>query len=351
MTEGAAKQLLGGSFVFGKQAQSAILFVMIPDRLALVTGGAGFIGSHLSDRLASEGFRVIVLDNLDPFYPVEIKRKNLNDLSRFPNLKFIEGDICDLPLVEREIPETPDVIIHLAAKAGVRPSIDDPVSYQRTNVLGTQNLLEFARSRGTKQFVFASSSSIYGVSPDVPWREDVATPQPISPYASTKISGELLGHVYSHLFGIRFLALRFFTVFGPRQRPDLAIHKFAKLILAGKPIPVFGDGSTRRDYTFVKDTVQGIRAAIDYDASPYEAINLGNNKTVSLTQMIEDLEQVFGKKAIINRMAEQAGDVPETWASTEKANRLLGYKPETPFVEGLEKFREWLLADGFVGVS
>lgn len=322
---------------------------MNSDRLALVTGGAGFIGSHLSERLSSEGFKVIILDNLDPFYPIEIKRKNLHDLSRFPNLKFIEGDICDLDLIEREIPEAPDVIIHLAAKAGVRPSIDDPVSYQRTNVLGTQNLLEFARLRGTKQFVFASSSSIYGVSPDVPWREDVATPQPISPYASTKISGELLGHVYSHLFGVRFIALRFFTVYGPRQRPDLAIHKFARLMLAGKPIPVFGDGSTRRDYTFVQDTVQGIVGAINYEGSPFEAINLGNNQTVSLAQLIEDLERTFDRKAIINRMPEQPGDVPATWASTEKAKRLLGYEPSTTFLDGLAKFRDWLLPHGAEG--
>ncbi len=322
---------------------------MNPGRLALVTGGAGFIGSHLAERLAGDGYGVIVLDNLDPFYSVDIKRKNLKILSQFPRLTFVEEDICDLKAIERAVPESPDVIIHLAAKAGVRPSIDDPVSYQQTNVLGTQNLLEFARKRGTKQFVFASSSSIYGVSPDVPWREDVAVPQPISPYASTKISGELLGHVYSHLFGIRFIALRFFTVYGPRQRPDLAIHKFAKLMLAGKPIPVFGDGSTRRDYTFVQDTVQGILGAIQYEGSAFEAINLGNNKTVSLAQLIEDLERVLGKKAIINWMPEQPGDVPATWASTEKAAALLGYEPATAFVDGLAKFRDWLLAEGNEG--
>ncbi len=190
--------------------------------------------------------------------------------------------------------------MHLAAKAGVRPSIQDPVTYQEVNVAGTQNMLELARERDIKQFVFASSSSVYGVNPNVPWREDDHVLLPISPYASTKVSGELLGHVYSHLYGIRFIALRFFTVYGPRQRPDLAIHKFARLMLAGQPIPFYGDGTTRRDYTYIDDVIQGVRAAMDYEATPYEVVNLGNNRTVSLSEMVQALEDVLGVKATSN---------------------------------------------------
>jgi UDP-glucuronate 4-epimerase len=237
-----------------------------------------------------------------------------------------------------------DAIIHLAAKAGVRPSIQDPVAYQQTNVEGTQHLLEFARARGIKQFVFASSSSVYGVNPRVPWREDDAVLQPISPYASTKVSGELLGHVYAHLFGIRFLALRFFTVYGPRQRPDLAIHKFAKLLLAGQPLPFYGDGSTRRDYTYIDDIVAGIIGALHYTATPYEVINLGNNQTVSLAELVAALETAFGKKAVLDRQPDQPGDVPQTWADIGKAGRLLGYRPTTTLADGLTKFAAWLTA-------
>jgi UDP-glucuronate 4-epimerase len=246
-----------------------------------------------------------------------------------------------------ELPGEYDAIIHLAAKAGVRPSINDPVEYQQVNVEGTQNLLEFARARRIRQFVFGSSSSVYGVSPNVPWTEADSVLQPISPYASSKVSGELLGHVYAHLFGIRFLALRFFTVYGPRQRPDLAIHKFSRRILAGEPIPVYGDGSTRRDYTYVDDIVAGVIAALHYDASEYEVINLGNNHTVSLSELIAALETALGRKADVKRMEEQPGDVRQTWANTEKAGRLLGYHPATRLEDGLRRFAEWLAqADG-----
>jgi len=203
-------------------------------------------------------------------------------------------------------------------------------------------LLELARRIGTKQFVFASSSSVYGVNPRVPWREDDHVLQPISPYASTKVSGELLGHVYSHLYGMRFIALRFFTVYGPRQRPDLAIHKFAKLMLAGKPIPVFGDGGTSRDYTFIDDIVSGVRAAMAYTSSPYEVINLGNTQTVHLHEMIAGLERATGLSARIERHPEQPGDVPQTWANIEKARALLGYNPATPYEQGVTRFVEWL---------
>ncbi len=246
-------------------------------RHAFVTGGAGFIGSHLVDRLLAEGWRVTVADNFDPFYPRPIKERNVEPQRQQAAYRLVEVDIRDLSRL-REVFDVPyDAIVHLAAKAGVRPSIADPISYQEVNVRGTQNLLELAREKDVKQFVFASSSSVYGVNPNVPWREDDHVLQPISPYASTKVSGELLGHVYSHLYGIRFIGLRFFTVYGPRQRPDLAIHKFAGLMLAGKPIPVFGDGSTRRDYSYVDDIVTGIRAAMEYDRTPFEVVNLGND--------------------------------------------------------------------------
>jgi UDP-glucuronate 4-epimerase len=232
--------------------------------------------------------------------------------------------------------------VHLAARAGVRPSIADPVSYQEVNVQGTQNLLELAREHGVPHFVFASSSSVYGVNPRVPWREEDHVLQPISPYASTKVSGELLGHVYSHLYGFRFIALRFFTVYGPRQRPDLAIHKFARLLLEGRPVPVFGDGSTRRDYTYIDDIIAGIRAAMAYDASRYEVVNLGNNRTLGLHDMIAGLEAALGVAATIERLPEQPGDVPQTWASVDKAHALLGYEPRTSYQEGVAWFAQWL---------
>jgi UDP-glucuronate 4-epimerase len=231
--------------------------------------------------------------------------------------------------------------VHLAGKAGVRPSIKDPTTYQMVNVVGTQHLLEFARRRGIRQFVFASSSSVYGINPHVPWTEDEAL-LPISPYASTKLSGELLGHVYSHLYGIRFIALRFFTVYGPRQRPDLAIRKFAERMLAGESITLFGEGGSRRDYTYVADTVRGVRAAMDFDSSPYEVINLGNNYAVSLRDLVCELEAVLGVTARVERLPEQPGDVPQTWASVEKARRLLGYNPTTSLRGGLEQFAAWL---------
>ena len=240
-------------------------------RHALVTGGAGFIGSHLVDLLLNEGWRVTVVDNFDPFYDPAIKRVNLNRCAAQEGFKLVEADVRDLGALRRSLAADYDVIIHLAAKAGVRPSIQHPVAYYEVNVGGTQNILELARELGVGQFVFASSSSVYGVNPHVPWREDDTVLLPISPYASTKVSGELIGHVYSHLHGIRFIALRFFTVYGPRQRPDLAILKFARLMVEGKPVPFFGDGTMRRDYTYINDILSGIRAAMDFDGSMYEA--------------------------------------------------------------------------------
>jgi UDP-glucuronate 4-epimerase len=307
----------------------------------LVTGGAGFIGSHLVDALLSDGLDVTVLDNFDSFYERGLKEANIQAHRDHSNYRFIEADIRNIAELSARLDRPCDAIVHLAARAGVRPSIDDPLTYQDVNVRGTQHLLELARQLKVPRFVFASSSSVYGVNPRVPWSEDDAVLQPISPYASTKVSGELLGHVYSHLYGIQFIALRFFTVYGPRQRPDLAIHKFARLLSEGKPIPVFGDGSTRRDYTFIDDIVSGIRGALVYEGSRYEVINLGNNQTVTLIEMVRALEHALGIEARLNWLAAQAGDVPQTWANIDKARVLLGYEPTTAFSEGIRSFTEW----------
>ena len=311
----------------------------------LLTGCAGFIGSHTLDRLLEDGHQVIGLDNFDPFYDRSLKAANIAPHSDHSDFEFLEADLADVETYQKLKfivgKEPVDAIIHLAAKAGVRPSIEDPVGYQRANVIATQNLLEFAKDEGIKQFVFASSSSVYGVNPNVPWSEKHDVSGPISPYASTKVSCELLGHVYSHLYGIRFLGLRFFTVYGPRQRPDLAINKFAHLIEAGEPIPVFGDGSTRRDYTFIEDIVEGIIGSLNYNKTYYEVINLGNDQTVTLSEMIKTIEEVVGRSAIIDRQSEQPGDVPQTWADVTKAGELFGYKPTTTFKQGVEKFVEW----------
>lgn len=309
---------------------------------ALVTGGAGFIGSHLVDSLLADNWQVTIVDNFDPFYNPARKRANIAAHLEHPNYRLVELDIRDLDGLRDQLGGDYQVIVHLAAKAGVRPSIEDPVTYQSVNVSGTQNMLELAKERHIKQFVFASSSSVYGVNPNVPWSEEDHVLMPISPYASSKISGELMGHVYSHLYGIRFLALRFFTVYGPRQRPDLAMHKFARLMMAHKPIPVYGDGSTRRDYTYVGDIVGGIRSAMAYDKTNYEVINLGNDNTVSLREMISTLEEATGLPATIDWQPEQPGDVPQTWANVSKAERLLSYSHATPLLTGLRNLSEWL---------
>ena len=310
----------------------------------LITGGAGFIGSHLVEYLLEEGVGVTILDNFDSFYSETIKRKNIEKAMESKNIRLLEIDIRDLNAIRTNLNGSYDVIVHLAARAGVRPSIQDPVGYLNTNVNGTQNMLEFAKEREVRQFIFASSSSVYGINPNTPWREDNHVLMPISPYASTKVSGELMGHVYSHLYGIRFLALRFFTVYGPRQRPDLAISKFARLMLEGKPIPIFGDGSTRRDYTYIDDIIKGIRAAMNYEKTSYEVINLGNNHTVSLNEMITTLQKALGVEASIDQRPLQAGDVPLTWACMDKAASLLHFAPTTSFCHGVAKFIEWMRA-------
>lgn len=308
----------------------------------LITGGAGFIGSHLTERLLAEGWRVTVVDNFDPFYDPSVKLQRVAQHARNAGYALVEADIRDMRCLRDGLTGDYDVIVHLAAKAGVRPSIQNPLEYQDVNVRGTHNVLELARERGITHFVFASSSSVYGVSPSVPWREDDPVLLPISPYAATKVSGELLGRVYSHLFGIRFIALRFFTVYGPGQRPDLAIHKFARLMLESKPVPVYGDGSTRRDYTYIDDIVAGIQAAICYRDTAYEVINLGNNRTVSLMEMIESLANVLNVEPELQFLDDQPGDVPQTWADLGKASRLLGYRPATEFRDGLTRFASWL---------
>jgi len=309
----------------------------------LVTGAAGFIGSHLSERLVRTGHRVVGIDCFDSYYSREQKESNLQWLRQQEYFEFVECDITEfskLATLTEKLGEKP-IIVHLAAKAGVRPSIQEPIAYQHTNVQGTQNLLELAKTLETKQFVFASSSSVYGINPGVPWSEEHTVLKPISPYASTKVSGELLGHVYSHLYGIRFIGLRFFTVYGPRQRPDLAINKFTRLILKEEPIPFFGDGSTRRDYTFIEDIIDGIVAATQYSGSDYELVNLGNNQTISLSQLVATLEKAIGKKANLDRFPEQPGDVPQTWANITKAQSLFGYSPKTDIESGLTSFVKW----------
>jgi UDP-glucuronate 4-epimerase len=309
----------------------------------LVTGGAGFIGSHLVARLLGEGhWKVTVVDDFNDFYTPALKRANVRAFAGRDDFRLVEADIRDRAALERLFAEERfDCIVHLAARAGVRPSLTEPVLYAETNVTGTLNLLELARAGDVRQFVFGSSSSVYGVNAKVPFGEEDPIRQPISPYAATKAAGELLCHTYTHLYGLRTVCLRFFTVYGARQRPDLAIHKFSRLITEGRPVPVFGDGTTRRDYTFIDDIIQGVRAAMDYTASGHEAINLGESRTVELRELIALLERELGRRASIDRQPTQPGDVPQTFADITKARRLLGYDPQIDIEEGIRRFVEW----------
>jgi len=308
----------------------------------LVTGGAGFIGSNLCDALLANGlYEVYCLDMFDDFYDPTIKRNNISEALKNKNFFLLEGDIRDTAFIDKIFQQPFDIIVHLAARAGVRPSIENPLLYEDVNIKGTLNLLEKAKEKNIKQFVFAGSSSVYGINPNTPWSENDFVLKPISPYASTKVACELTGHTYSHLYGIRFISLRFFTVFGPRQRPDLAIHKFFKLIRQSKPIPFFGNGETSRDYTFVGDIVNGIIAAMHYDKSNYEIINLGNNRTITLNMLITAIEKEAGKKAILKKLPDQPGDVPHTFADITKSKELLNYSPATTLEEGLIAFRKW----------
>ena len=309
----------------------------------LVTGGAGFIGSHLVEALLKLNYKITVLDNFDSFYSRSIKKQNVQTFINDSNCSFIEADICNENIYETLSHNNIDCIVHLAAKAGVRPSIEKPLDYEHVNIRGTQLLLEFAQRNGIKKFVMASSSSVYGINENFPWSESDYVLKPISPYAATKLSTEFIGSVYSELYDINFCALRFFTVYGPRQRPDLAIHKFIKKLLNDEPIDVYGAGDTLRDYTYVDDIVQGIIGAIKYNKTKYEIFNLGNSDCISLNELLTCIEKEFGKKFIINRMPQQKGDAPKTFADITKAKKHLGYDPQTNITNGISKFKDWII--------
>lgn len=310
----------------------------------LITGCAGFIGSHLSEKLLDLNYQVVGIDNFDPFYDVNIKKSNLQHFINHPNFNFIEVDIANKEQFEKLFPENIDLVVHLAAKAGVRPSIEDPSGYIRANITATQNVLDAMKDKDIRKLAFASSSSVYGNTKATPFTEDMDVSKPISPYAATKKAGELINYTHHHLYQTDIINMRFFTVFGPRQRPDLAIHKFTKLIRLGQAITLFGDGSTARDYTYISDTINGIVGAIDYlftHNSVYEIVNLGNNQPVKLSKMVETIYEVCGEKPDINYQAMQPGDVDITYADISKATQLFGYQPEYNFKEGVKKFVEW----------
>jgi UDP-glucuronate 4-epimerase len=307
----------------------------------IVTGGAGFIGSHLSERLVREGADLTIVDDLNDSYAQDLKWANLRDVERVGNFDFHQLDITDQASINGLFESTgADLVIHLAARAGVRPSLKDPLLYERVNVQGTLVLLEACRRYSVKKIVFASSSSVYGCSPTVPFSEEDSRLVPISPYAATKIAGEQMCQIYSRLYGMRVICLRLFTVYGPRQRPDLAIRKFVERIESGQPIPFFGDGCTRRDYTYISDIVDGICASLDYD-SPWEVFNLGNSHPVTLNEMLATVEAALGKKAQILRLPHQSGDVPITCADTQKARRELDFQPKVSFRKGVGRFVQW----------
>jgi len=312
-----------------------------------VTGAAGFIGSHVVERLLDRGDTVLGLDNFDPFYSPQEKRGNLARASASPRFRLIEVDLADGTKLRSALdgyPHPLDAWVHLAAKAGVRPSIEDPVGYARANVLGTQGLLVEAQRHGVARFVFASSSSVYGNSAAVPFNEQDTAVAPVSPYAATKRAGELLCTAHHHLHGGSMLCLRFFTVYGPRQRPDLAIRKFATLMTAGKAIPFFGEGASERDYTWIDDIVDGVVAAVDRTArapQEFEIVNLGGNRATSLLRLVQLLSDALEVRPTFERLPRQPGDVDRTWADVSKAQRLLGYQPMVPIEEGIQRFAAW----------
>ena len=311
----------------------------------LVTGGAGFIGSHLVEKLLAAGHEVAILDDFNDFYDPQIKRANIAGVAK--DVTMYHVDLRDgasvRNLFHREKFET---VAHLAARAGVRPSIQHPQLYYDTNVSGTLHLLDAASVTRVERFIFASSSSVYGISKTVPFSEDQHLSQTLSPYAATKIAAEFLCSTYSHLYQMRVVALRYFTVYGPRQRPDLAIHQFTRRIYAGQPIEQFGDGTTRRDYTYIDDVIQGTMAALKYDGPLFDIFNLGESDTIQLRDLIAAIENALGKKAKVSRMPEQPGDMPLTCADISKARKLLGYNPTTRFSDGLPRFMEWFLRSG-----
>ncbi|MFQ5902047.1 MAG: GDP-mannose 4,6-dehydratase [Thermodesulfobacteriota bacterium] len=318
----------------------------------LVTGGAGFIGSHLVERLIERGDRVTVIDNFNDFYDPALKEENIKGFCKNPLFRLYRGDIRDASLIKRIFDKNPiDRVFHLAARAGVRPSIQEPILYEEVNCIGTLNLLEACRKNGIKHFIFGSSSSVYGINSKVPFSEDDSVNMPISPYAATKRAGELLCSTYSHLYGIPVTALRFFTVYGEKQRPEMAIRKFTNLIWEGKEVPVYGDGGSRRDYTYISDIIQGLLASMDLpdrvrqSGKPFgfEIINLGESRTVELKYLISLIENGLNKKAILKTLPVQPGDVPITYADVSKAKRLLGYTPGVSIEEGVERFIRWFL--------
>jgi len=316
----------------------------------LLTGGAGFIGSHVAEALLRKHFALSIVDNLDDFYSPAWKKANLEAIRKIAPFDFFDQDICVTEQMREIFARIrPDAVIHLAARAGVRPSIEQPRLYERVNVAGTVNLLELCREFQVSRLIFGSSSSVYGESDRAPFSEEQFDLRPISPYAATKLAGESFCYTYAHLYKLPVIALRFFTVYGPRQRPDLAIHKFVARVEAGKPIPIFGDGETGRDYTYVDDIVAGILGALDYNFSStvrasFEICNLGNSHPVKLSTLVRMIEQATGKKAIIQREAPQQGDVPLTWADVSKAAKLLSYQPQTTLDEGLKRFIAWYRA-------
>ncbi|MBN2717153.1 MAG: GDP-mannose 4,6-dehydratase [Deltaproteobacteria bacterium] len=306
----------------------------------LVTGGAGFIGSHLCDRLLGRGHTVVCLDNFNDFYDPQIKRRNIQDAQKSPNYTLATGDILDTAFLDSVFAESFDVVVHLAAYAGVRPSIDNPSLYQKVNLEGTVNLLEQCRRRDIKKFVFASSSSVYGGRTEVPFRESDNIMKPISPYAATKAAGEAICHSYHHLFGIQMHLLRFFTVYGPRQRPEMAIHLFARQLLEGKPVRLFGDGESSRDYTYIDDIIDGVTACTE-NCHGFEVLNLGGSRTTSLKRLVEMISEQMGIAPVIEWLPNQPGDVPITFADVSRAKAVVGYEPQVPIEEGVRRFCQW----------
>ena len=306
----------------------------------LVTGAAGFIGSHLVDALLARGNEVVGIDNFNDFYDPSIKRANIEPHRDDAGFRLVEGDIRDPEAVEAALAPGIDVVVHLAAMAGVRPSLSDPALYVDVNLRGTTTLYDAAVTAGVKRIVFASSSSVYGANEKVPFEEDDRVDHPVSPYAATKKAGELLSHTYHHIHGIAVTCLRFFTVYGPRQRPEMAIHKFTRLIDDGRPVPMFGDGTSRRDYTYIDDIIDGVVRAIDR-CEGFRVYNLGESQTIELRELIALISRSLGREAVIERLPDQPGDVPATYASVERARAELGYQPTTAVEEGIERFVRW----------
>ena len=307
----------------------------------MLTGGAGFIGSHYCEKLLQDGHEVVILDNFNDYYDPKIKRRNLDEVRRVGEFTLIEGDLTDAELLETIFSRHRfDAMVHLAARAGVRPSLKQPLLYERVNVQGTIQLLDHARMQGIERIVIASSSSVYGENEKVPFSEADPVDNPISPYAATKKACELIAFTYHHLYQMNITCLRFFTVYGPRQRPDMAIHKFTRLIDAGEPIPVFGDGSSRRDYTYISDIIDGVQKSLDH-CRGYHIYNLGESRTITLSELIALIEEKLGKKAVIDRRPTQPGDVPITYADISRAREEIGYAPQVNMAEGITEFVGW----------